>query len=829
MKPKFNFILISLILILANTTASTQPPNLIPFLYGSKWGYCDQQGNMLIPAVYEDAKPFSDGIAMVRKNFSWGLIDTTGKPLCEFKYHRISEFFSTCTKVEIGDQCGFINNRGKEIVPVRFDNATVYKDVIVVSKNSLYGLYDSTGTMLLPTEYQQISEPYGDLVLVKKEDKYGFSDRKGNPVAPTKYDYLWYPVNGICFYQQELKYGYIDSTGRELTQAVYDNIWAFINGFAQVQKDTKMGILNRQGEEIVAPVYDYAHTFSEGRVIIGTQGKYGFCNGSGEIVIPLEYQGAWPFSEGLAKVYKDGKWGFIDTLGQVVIPFQYEEVNSFSDGLAGFRQNGEWGYLDKQGNVAIPPSFESIKDFSEGLAVCRYQGKYGVIDPNGGYVLPARYDTVYFRQDNRISLKTPQGTGLASRTGEILIPPLYDWATGFTDQLFQVSLDDKVGLVDHHGNPVLPLEYNMITLDGQFPFGLIEKDILYGLIGKDGKVILPCQYSWLNFDENGNLLAEKDGKWGILDTLGQTVVPFDFLNLFLMKDGLSLARISYEMPDVYVDITGKAYYQVVPGRMEEPGLPEVTKRDSEVHSLTSRFNNREYKIHVFLPLNYYKSNKTYPVLYLPDADAVEGIVSESAFMLAFEKKIPELIIVGISYDTTFEEYYKKRIRDLTPTDDKYAMAYPGGGGSGLFYRFFREELIPFIEQNYRYMEDERILTGYSLSGLFASFALFHDPTLFSRYILVSPSLWWDNMIALSWESEYYKEHKELPAVVYMSLSGGEWGAVEEMNTTLTARQYQLLTYTFEKIQDETHFTTFPAAFVRGIKKVYSREEKKGMF
>jgi tetratricopeptide (TPR) repeat protein len=52
----------------------------------------------------------------------------------------------------------------------------------------------------------------------------------------------------------------------------------------------------------------------------------------------------------------------------------------------------------------------------------------------------------------------------------------------------------------------------------------------------------------------------------------------------------------------------------------------------------------------------------------------------------------------------------------------------------------RQELIPFVESNYRTNPALRTLHGFSLGGLFALWDLLHPDSLFSRYIVVSPPL-----------------------------------------------------------------------------------------
>jgi tetratricopeptide (TPR) repeat protein len=58
-------------------------------------------------------------------------------------------------------------------------------------------------------------------------------------------------------------------------------------------------------------------------------------------------------------------------------------------------------------------------------------------------------------------------------------------------------------------------------------------------------------------------------------------------------------------------------------------------------------------------------------------------------------------------------------------------------GADLSIKFLKEELIPFVEKNYR-TNSFRILHGHSVGGLFTMYILFNYPDLFTAYVAGSP-------------------------------------------------------------------------------------------
>ena len=152
-------------------------------------------------------------------------------------------------------------------------------------------------------------------------------------------------------------------------------------------------------------------------------------------------------------------------------------------------------------------------------------------------------------------------------------------------------------------------------------------------------------------------------------------------------------------------------------------------------------------LNIYLPEGYSKNDTIkYPVIYLLDGSAdedfihVAGIIQFNSF--PWINRIPKSILVGISN--------VNRQRDFTyPTtveEDKKKM--PAAGHSDKFIAFIEKELQPFIEKKYKTTTSKTII-GESLGGLLATEILLKRPTLFDKYIIVSPSLWWDNASLLN--------------------------------------------------------------------------------
>lgn len=277
----------------------------------------------------------------------------------------------------------------------------------------------------------------------------------------------------------------------------------------------------------------------------------------------------------------------------------------------------------------------------------------------------------------------------------------------------------------------------------------------------------------------------------------------------------------------------------------------VTIPGTEVHPLSSAIRGRDYQISVALPLSYGATDSEYPVIYMLDADFAMGMGTELARMLAFGSEVQEAVLVGIGYgNVSPEEWGQLRTVDLTPSVD---LGYEGtlreqnptapeilSGEASDFLRFLVEEVRPFVESRYRIAEDGRGIFGDSLGGLFCLFTLFHAPESFDRYIVGSPSIWWDNEVTLEFEETYAASHTDLAAEVFMSVglleedpneplsaSSAMVTNVRNLNATLVDRAYPNLHLTTHFFEGETHLSVIPSNLGWGLRALFPGRGRPG--
>ena len=249
----------------------------------------------------------------------------------------------------------------------------------------------------------------------------------------------------------------------------------------------------------------------------------------------------------------------------------------------------------------------------------------------------------------------------------------------------------------------------------------------------------------------------------------------------------------------------------------------------EIHEIQSKILNEKRVLNIYLPEGYnVKDTINYPVIYLLDGSANEDFIHIVGLVqfYTFEwiKQVPQSIVVGIA---TVD-----RRRDFTfPTSiEEDKVRYPTTGHSDNFIAFIENELQPYINKSYKTNSDKTII-GQSLGGLLATEILFTKPQLFDKYIIVSPSLWWDNGSILNRNISTLQNKEIYIGVGKEGLTGTKIPRVMEVDANVLADKIIKLKAPatkvfFEYLPEENHATILHQAVSNSFKLLYQPEIKK---
>jgi predicted alpha/beta superfamily hydrolase len=217
------------------------------------------------------------------------------------------------------------------------------------------------------------------------------------------------------------------------------------------------------------------------------------------------------------------------------------------------------------------------------------------------------------------------------------------------------------------------------------------------------------------------------------------------------------------------------------------------------------------------PASYETSEDSYPVLYLLDGPAHFHYTTGITRYLASNQRIPEMLVVAIANTD--------RDRDLsTPSQQEIEIArHPTHGGTDNFLRFIRDELVPWVDGNYRTIP-HRVLVGHSSGGSFAIYALITDPTVFDSYIAISPNLDWNDQRLVADAEAFIQKRPDLTARLYMT-AGNEGGAllggVRKLSVVLDELAPRGFGWQFNWMPEETHGSVPLPSTLQGLQFIFS--------
>jgi predicted alpha/beta superfamily hydrolase len=238
----------------------------------------------------------------------------------------------------------------------------------------------------------------------------------------------------------------------------------------------------------------------------------------------------------------------------------------------------------------------------------------------------------------------------------------------------------------------------------------------------------------------------------------------------------------------------------------------ITKKDS----LYSNILEEQRLLNIVFPASYEnKDNEPVDVVYCLD-DVSEFQIAEMEFLQG-EGFVPKnAILAGITNSTVNGE--DMRLRDFSPTH-----LFGVTGGADKFLLFMKDELMPFIQEKYHAKSSGHTLFGGSLAGLMVVYTFLKQPALFTSYVAIDPSLWWDNRYILKQAEKELGKRLQYKNSLYV---GGREGTpskemgIARFDTLLQQFRPTGLDCQVELMTNETHYSTNFTGFWKGLKLAY---------
>jgi len=347
--------------------------NIYPILKKNKWGYMDAAGKIVIDFKYDLAQNFNEGYASVALGNMPCLIDKNEKrvidtglyqfigtyseglvPVMDYKFRRYylnkegkvvltlakeiydsRSFYRGLAKVakkvdvvenkfgfdisNLGYKFGYMRKDGSMATDFIFDDGDDFENPIArFMQGTKFGLLNEKAEIILPAEYEFISNFNEGKAAVNKLGKFGFINEKGELIIPATYAYAKSFNEGLAAVEIEGKYGFIDANNTLVIQAIYDDIRPFAEGRAGVFYQGKWAIIDAKGNYIYQPYFEDLSYYNEGLCAVKVKGKWGAIDKEGKVKVPFEFQSIGVFEDCIAEVIYKSINLYVNSSGEIL-------------------------------------------------------------------------------------------------------------------------------------------------------------------------------------------------------------------------------------------------------------------------------------------------------------------------------------------------------------------------------------------------------------------------------------------------------------------------------------------------------------------------------
>jgi hypothetical protein len=395
----------------------------------NKFGFINKSGKIVIPLEFEKVRDNKvDELVCVMKNGKWAFFSCEGKQLTKFEFDQITEspysessytyFESGLCRVQKNGKLGYINSNFQTVIPFgKYQESETFdlsKRAVVITKGK-YGLINTQDKFILEPKYQSIDYfkyPSGRYK-VQYANKYGIIDSTGQEILPTQYLEIipnYFQIDtlrkGILILKKNIGNSIVtDYNGQVLIPEKYDDIGIFEVhdniSYSIVKKNGKFGLINHL-DEILLPIennlvekrrwFDY--------LIVEKNGFQGIYSKSGKEIISKKYEEIDPCYYNDNErfiVKKNGLFGVIDINENIIIPIEFDSISNWVEygPEAHFVvKNDKHGLINREGKVIVPPIYDKILVDNSKLIKVKNSKLFGTVNWKNVIVHPIEYEQI---------------------------------------------------------------------------------------------------------------------------------------------------------------------------------------------------------------------------------------------------------------------------------------------------------------------------------------------------------------------------------------------------------------------------------------------------
>ncbi len=519
-----NKTLISIALVAAMGCGCLSAGELTVIEKKEKYGYADENGNVVVKPQFTHAYPFEGGKAKVSKGNKWGYIDETGKAVIPIQYDNIEPFENGLARVQKGKKYGYITEEGAIYIKPDYDFIGSFNEdgwLWVGSgktlKESAKGLYHHDKLIIKPSGANAFLGFYvkTDSIDYTSGDPISFNDgapvnneivqnfcRLSMPDAP----FIWtssiaaltsvYDMEGNQLLKT-MKYAVgmpkddlsiVRAYNKKKDKQFYNFNYLAANG--KSTKLFKKDICQKLDPEYI---YESCRYFKDGYAQCGTEASAYVINTEGKVVSDM-FERLTPIDNTGYISQKGDRYGFLTIQGEEQVSPDYGLILPAFEGSGVFPakdiNSGKFGFIDFSGTQIVPFRFEDAIAFTDGKGYVKEDGKYGIVDTRGNYLVKNKWKKI---QPARVA-----GFDYVW----VVNPDLDKW------QCLQISSD-----AISFANP-----FESVAPFDEKGRAIVANNDFYGAVSPEGSIVLPSRFRTFDIAKAALAQIDSEGKSAMSET-----------------------------------------------------------------------------------------------------------------------------------------------------------------------------------------------------------------------------------------------------------------------------------------------------------------------
>ncbi|MDB5272882.1 MAG: hypothetical protein JWO58_1249 [Chitinophagaceae bacterium] len=414
---------------------------------------------------------------------------------------------------------GFKNKKEKWEIKPQFDSVYHYFEFgkAIVGKNKKYGVIDLSGKTIIPFIHEEILPQVKHLFPVRSnQGKWGFLTTDGEQVFPALYDNfrLAYKDKHLLL-QKDLRWGIYSFHNKELIAPTYKQILPVTHKSYRSLPFAGWQVLGNNGEVLATADADTLRILNNTLLCYTIQGKKGIRSFQRELCA-AQFEQILYAHDSLCFAKKNNFWGIVSANGKYILDPQFEDVKPYANYFVAVLKYGEkkiytwnlkpltqesfldiadssgglwavqnnidlWGYLNAKGELKIPCSYSKVEPFKNGLAKVTLNGSAYYINTYEEQIIApsecAYYESGFLKIDATYHKHWIKGMHE------------YEDLDILSDDFYRIQSKTGYGILNKEGQLILPCEYNSIELSSDRQLFIAQKKKVYYIYNTSGSLI----------------------------------------------------------------------------------------------------------------------------------------------------------------------------------------------------------------------------------------------------------------------------------------------------------------------------------------------------